>query len=98
MEGNTLIVGSGPMAERLSREIQAGGGQVIIAVRDSETSRGLFGPDAAADRCEFLAGVKPIICRGSSGQYEVIMDQEGTALRRERTAEMILLEKDLHHT
>jgi len=85
----TLIIGNGPCAGAIICDLKAAGAGVILAVGGEDLS---WCPHTADDHLEILAPAGIVGCRGSVGNFEVILMRSGDRISRAVDSIIVALE------
>ena len=94
MTARTLIIGSGPCAGHVAMELLAQGIEISIAAQDKSAHLSLpLSKGKAEHQIEILSETSVLACRGSIGNFIILMKRAGENIRR-TAANIIIAEED----
>ena len=92
----TLVIGNGPCALSIARDLLAKGIEVIIVSREKDLNFPLFTGSKNTEKklLEVLTKTRLIACHGSVGNFNISMDRDGDKITR-AVANAVIAEEDV---
>jgi coenzyme F420-reducing hydrogenase delta subunit/Pyruvate/2-oxoacid:ferredoxin oxidoreductase delta subunit len=92
----TLVIGNGPCALSIARDLLAKGIEVVIVSREKDLNFPLFSDSKNTEKklLEVLTKTRLIACHGSVGSFNISMDRDGDKITR-AVANAVIAEEDV---